>query len=64
MLRRVKGRRGLRAPGASELTVVRRVSERGLTRRRKMRGEKEVTVYGESHFEGRKGVKRKERKEL
>lgn len=51
----MKGTRELRALGASQLRVVRRVSERGLTPTGKMRGGgKEVTMYGESHFEGRK----------
>lgn len=50
----MKGRRELRAPGASQLKVVRRLSERGVTQTRKMRREKEVTMYGESHFEGQK----------
>lgn len=45
LLRRLKGWRELRALGTSELMVMRRVSEGGLIRRRKMRGEKEVTVY-------------------
>lgn len=45
MLRRLKGWRELRALGTSELMVMRRVSEGGLIRRRKMRGEKEVAVY-------------------
>lgn len=53
MLRPLRGWRELRALGASGLAAVRRVSERGLTQMED-EGEKEVTVYKESHFEGRK----------
>lgn len=59
MLRRLKGRRELRALCAWSFRTS--GSEKGLRggliRKRKMRGGKEVTVHREGHFEGRKVVK-------
>ena len=57
MLRRVKGRRELRAPGASERKVVRRVSERGFTRRRKMRGKRKFHCTEKAILRGERSEK-------
>ena len=63
MLRPLKGWREVHVLAASELVVVRRVSERGLTRRRKTRGERKLQCTEKAILRGERKVKRKERKE-
>lgn len=53
----------LRVLAASDLTLVRRVSERGLTRRGKMRGKRKLQCAEKAILRGEREVKRKERNE-
>lgn len=63
MLRGVKAGESCLCLELQNLTVVRRVSERGLNSEKEDEEEKEVTMFRESHFEGRKeGEKENEKK--